>query len=116
MSVEEKMQFVDAVEKVRFLKIAEPEKQLDSAQQALLVAAEHIQALERRNENFGELYRKNQAILESVMKFMHSLRQAYLVARTGTLVGEVVALGTTLRDLQRALGLEPDENEDGKEA
>ena len=43
---------------------------------------------------------------------MRSLRQAYSVARKGTLIGEVKALGTTLRDLQRALGLEPDENED----
>jgi hypothetical protein len=116
MSVEQKMQFADAVEKIRFLQLAEPDVALSSAQKALLLASDHIQALERRNENFGDLYRKQEKVLESVMKFMYSLRQAYSVARTGTLVGEVTALGTTLRDLQRALGLEPDENEDGTAA
>lgn len=112
MDANERMFFSSVVDGVKLLRTEDPGRELSAEQRALLLAVDHIQAIERRNENLGELYRKSSNLLESVMKFMGSLRQAYAVARTGVLVGEVKALGTTLRDLQRALGLEPDEDED----
>lgn len=115
MTAEEKVAFMSAVDRVKTEVAADPANRLDYKNQAILRSADHIAALERRNGNFGDLYRQQEKILESVVKFMNSLRQAYSVARSGVLVGEVVVLGSALRDLQRALGMEPDENEDGGE-
>ena len=112
MDASERLFFSSVVDGVKLLRTEDPGRELSAKQRSLLLAVDHIQAIERRNENLSELYRKSSNILESVMKFMTSLRQAYAVARTGVLVGEVKALGTTLRDLQRALGLEPDKDED----
>ena len=112
MTTEDKVAFANAVDNVRFRITVEPESADDPLHKALLSAADHIAALERRNENLSEQFRRADNRIDEVLKFMRSLRQAYYVARTGTLIGEVRAIGTTLRDLQRALGLEPDENED----
>ena len=112
LTTEEKVAFASAVDLLRIKRIEAPEAGLGETERALLTAADHITALERRNENLSEQFRLADNRIDEVLKFMRSLRQAYFVARSGTLIGEVKALGTTLRDLQRALGLEPDENED----
>lgn len=109
MSAEEKISFVSAVDMLRLQSRADPDMKLNEYERALLLADEHIQALDRRNTNLGNEYRRLDEVVDSVMRYMRSLRQAYEVAKGGTLVGEVVAIGAALRDLQRALGLQPDE-------
>ena len=108
MSALEKHEFVTAVDHVKSTVKFDPHQPLTDCEKALLLASDHILAIERRNANLAAERLRLDAILENVLKHMRSLRQGFKVAREGTRVGELTALASCLVDLQRALGLEPD--------
>ena len=108
MTAEERLNFAQLIELVRFRRQNEVPAlsyEAKEADQALLLAADHMAAQERRNDSLSIQNANLDKKLSDVMRFMRSLEQAIRVARSGIRVGEVEALESTLSDLQTALGL-----------
>jgi len=108
MTTEERLKFAELVGGSQIRSrggVAPSREDAKEIDQALLLAAEHMAAQERLNDNLSIQNANLDKKLSDVLKFARSLTQAVRVAKNGTLVGEVVALESTLADLRNALGL-----------
>ena len=103
MSTEDRVQ----VEKLALeLAFKSEETPLTEAESALLATVRHLHVVESRNQNLGAEVanlEKRDDIVEALCRYMPRLSQSIVVAESGTLVGEVVAIQAIYSDLTTVL-------------